>query len=50
MRGLDVTILAMVPMMVGLYLGYTPLTVMVVQALFSVGIVLLSVLSKPRRA
>ncbi|MGJ0385993.1 DUF6297 family protein [Paenarthrobacter nicotinovorans] len=50
MRGLDVTILAMVPMMVGLYLGYTPLTVMVVQALFSAGIVLLSVLSKPRKA
>jgi len=50
MRGLDVTILAMVPVMVGLYLGYTPLTVVVVQALFSAGIVLLSVLSKPKKA
>jgi hypothetical protein len=40
----------MVPLLVGLYLGYTPWAVGMVQALFSAGIVLLSVLSKPRKA
>ncbi|MDI2033686.1 DUF6297 family protein [Paenarthrobacter nitroguajacolicus] len=50
MRGLDVTILAMVPLLVGLYLGYTPGIVGIVQALFSAGIVLVSVLSRPKRA
>ncbi|MFC8039308.1 DUF6297 family protein [Paenarthrobacter sp. NPDC057355] len=50
MRGLDVTILAMVPLLVGLYLGYTPWAVGMVQALFSAGIVMVAVLSKPKRA
>ncbi|MFJ4262506.1 DUF6297 family protein [Paenarthrobacter nicotinovorans] len=50
MHGLDVTILAMVPLLVGLYLGYTPWAVAMVQALFSAGIVLVAVLSKPKRA
>jgi hypothetical protein len=50
MRGLDVTILAMVPLLVGLYLGYTPWAVGMVQALFSAGIVMVAVLSRPKRA
>ncbi|MFF2841178.1 DUF6297 family protein [Paenarthrobacter sp. NPDC057981] len=50
MHGLDVTILAMVPLLVGLYLGYTPWAVALAQALFSSGIILVAVLSKPKRA
>lgn len=49
MRGLDVTILALVPMLLTLYLGYVPMSVVVVQAVFSVGIFLLVVLSRPKR-
>ena len=49
MRGLDVTILATVPLLVALYLGYTPWSVVIVQALFSTGIVLVSVLSRPKQ-
>lgn len=50
MRGLDVTILAMVPLLVALYLGYVPLSVVAVQAAFSAGIFLLVVLARPKRS
>ncbi|SEJ18725.1 hypothetical protein SAMN04487917_104167 [Arthrobacter sp. yr096] len=49
MRGLDVTILAMVPLMVALYLGYVPWSVVAVQAVFSAGIFLVVVLTRPKR-
>ncbi|WP_024818805.1 DUF6297 family protein [Arthrobacter sp. 31Y] len=50
MRGLDVTILAMVPLLVALYLGYVPMSVVAVQAAFSAGIFLLVVLMRPKRS
>ncbi|UKA49920.1 DUF6297 family protein [Arthrobacter sp. FW305-123] len=50
MRGLDVTVLAMVPLLVALYLGYVPMTVGVVQAVFSVSIFLLVVFTRPKRS
>ncbi|WP_284976982.1 DUF6297 family protein [Arthrobacter sp. efr-133-TYG-104] len=50
MRGLDVTILAMIPVVFSLYLGRVPLPVMAVQAVFSAGIFLVVVLSRPRRS
>ncbi|MGJ3190893.1 DUF6297 family protein [Paenarthrobacter sp. FR1] len=50
LRGLDVTILAMVPLLVALYLGYVPISVMLVQVAISVGIVLLVVLTRPKRS
>jgi hypothetical protein len=49
MRGLDVTILAMVPLLMALYLGYVPMSLMAVQAVFSAGIVLLVVMTSPKR-
>ncbi|MFE4195994.1 DUF6297 family protein [Paenarthrobacter sp. NPDC056912] len=49
MHGLDVTILAMIPLLAALYLGYVPSLVVIVQAVFSAGIVLLVVLSRPKR-
>ncbi|MBT2586928.1 DUF6297 family protein [Arthrobacter sp. ISL-95] len=49
MRGLDVTILAMVPLLVALYLGYVPISVVAVQVVFSAGIFLLVVLTRPQR-
>ncbi len=50
MRGLDVTILAMVPLLVALYLGFVPMSVVAVQAAFSAGIFLLVVLTRPKRS
>ncbi|WP_231745578.1 DUF6297 family protein [Arthrobacter sp. EpRS71] len=50
MRGLDVTILAMVPLLVAQYLGYVPMSVNAVQAAFSAGIFLLVVLTRPKRS
>lgn len=50
MRGLDVTVLAMVPMLLALYLGYVPTSVVAVQAAFSAGIFLLVVLTRPKRS
>ncbi|WP_284978584.1 hypothetical protein [Arthrobacter sp. fls2-241-R2A-200] len=50
MRGLDVTILAMIPVVFSLYLGRVLLPVMAVQAVFSAGIFLVVVLSRPRRS
>lgn len=50
MRGLDVTILALVPLLIALYLGYVPLSVVIVQAVFSAGIFLVVVLTRPKRA
>jgi hypothetical protein len=50
MRGLDVTILAMIPLMVALYLGYVPWSVVAVQAVFSAGIFLVVVLTRPKRS
>jgi len=50
LRGLDVTILAMIPLMVALYLGYVPPLVAVVQLVFSAGIVLVVALSRPKHA
>lgn len=49
MRGLDVTILAMVPVLLALYLGYVPVSVIAVQAVFSAGIFLLVILTRPKR-
>lgn len=49
LRGLDVTILAMIPLLVALYLGYVPLSVVLVQAAISAGIVLVVVLTRPKR-
>ncbi len=50
LRGLDVTVLAMIPLMVALYLGYVPPLVAVVQLVFSAGIVLVVALSRPKHA
>ena len=49
MRGLDVTILAMVPVLLALYLGYVPTSVIIIQAVFSAGIFLVVVLSRAKR-
>ena len=49
LRGLDVTILATIPLLVALYLGYVPWSVLLVQAVFSAGIFLVVVLSRPKR-
>ncbi|MDR6988520.1 hypothetical protein J2Y66_003024 [Paenarthrobacter nitroguajacolicus] len=49
LRGLDVTVLATVPLLAALYLGYVPWIVVTVQALFSAGIFLVVVLSRPNR-
>lgn len=49
MRGLDVTILAMVPLLLALYLGYVPTSVVIIQAVVSAGIFLVVVLSRPKR-
>ena len=49
LRGLDVTILATIPLLVALYLGYVPSIVLMVQAVFSAGIFLVVVLSRPKR-
>ncbi len=50
MRGLDVTILAMVPpVLLALYLGYVPTSVITIQAVFSAGIFLVVVLSRAKR-
>ncbi|VXC52800.1 conserved membrane hypothetical protein [Arthrobacter sp. 9V] len=48
MRGLDVTILAMVPLLAALYLGYVPMFVVAMQAVFSAGICLLVVLTRAK--
>lgn len=44
------TVLAMIPLMVALYLGYVPSLVAVVQLAFSAGIVLVVALSRPKHA
>ncbi|MCD4852375.1 DUF6297 family protein [Arthrobacter sp. AK01] len=50
MRGLDVTVLATIPLVVALYLGYVPLLVVMVQAVFSAGIFLVVVLTRAKRS
>lgn len=50
LRGLDVTILAMIPLMVALYLGYVPSLVAGAQLVFSAGIVLVVALSRPKHS
>ncbi|MEI2277724.1 DUF6297 family protein [Paenarthrobacter ilicis] len=49
-RGLDVTILAMIPLLLALYLGAVPVTVMLVQGVFSAGIIATVALSRPKQA
>lgn len=49
MRGLDVTILAMVPLLLALYLGYVPASVVIIQVVLSAGIFLAVVLTRPKR-
>lgn len=49
LRGLDVTILATIPLLVALYLGYVPWSVLMVQAAFSAGIFLVVVLTRPKQ-
>ncbi|MFW0773509.1 DUF6297 family protein [Paenarthrobacter nitroguajacolicus] len=49
MRGMDVTILAMVPLLLALYLGYVPMSVVSIQAALSAGIFLVVVLSRAKR-
>ena len=49
MRGLDVTILAMVPLLLALYLGSVPMSIVIIQAVFSACIFLVVVLSRAKR-
>ncbi|ABM09181.1 DUF6297 family protein [Paenarthrobacter aurescens] len=49
MRGLDVTVLAMVPLLLALYLGYVPASLVIIQAVLSAGIFLVVVLTRPKR-